>query len=315
MHVVPLRNLARGDAATFLRVRGVPDGAHHALLSFTGGNPLALSLAAAVVVRQDADGTARAADWAPGRDVIATLLPRLVGDPPSPAHRTALEVCAQADVTSEALLRAMMGERAPELFAWLRTQPFIESTPAGLFPHDVVREVLAADLRWRDPDGFAALRRRMYEYLLGRVREASAAQILPAMQALVYLHRTLGHLAKAFEWHSHGLVRELPCTPADEKRVVELVQETEGPESAALARFWLDRQPEAFVVYRSTGTDDIVACLRLAATRRAGRGGRRSGGGRRLGPCAYGRAVASGGAVAVARFHVTRRRTSGLRPP
>ncbi|MEU8866473.1 ATP-binding protein [Streptomyces umbrinus] len=259
MHVVPLRNLARGDAATFLRVRGVPDGAHHALLSFTGGNPLALSLAAAVVVRQDADGTARAADWAPGRDVIATLLPRLVGDPPSPAHRTALEVCAQADVTSEALLRAMMGERAPELFAWLRTQPFIESTAAGLFPHDVVREVLAADLRWRDPDGFAALRRRMYEYLLGRVREASAAQMLPAMQALVYLHRTFGHLAKAFEWDSYGQVRELPCTPADEKRVVELVHETEGPESAALARLWLDRQPEAFVVYRSTGTDDIVA--------------------------------------------------------
>jgi hypothetical protein len=26
-----------------------------------------------------------------------------------------------------------------------------------------------------------------------------------------------------------------------------------------MARFWLDRQPEAFKVYRSTRTDDIVA--------------------------------------------------------
>lgn len=112
LHVVTLRNLARDDAATFLRVRGVPAGAHHALLSFTGGNPLALSLAVAVAVQQDADAARGAADWSPGRDVIARLLPQLVGDPPSRAHRTALEMCAQADVTSEALLRAMMGERA-----------------------------------------------------------------------------------------------------------------------------------------------------------------------------------------------------------
>src|SRR3954451_22773481 len=140
LHVVPLRKLTPGDAAAFLRMRGVPAGAHHAVLSFTGGNPLALSLAAAVAVQQDAEGTRRAADWSPGGEVIATLLSQVVGDPPSPEHRTALEVCAQAEVTSETLLRAMTGERAAELFAWLRAQPFIESTSSGLFPHDVVRE-------------------------------------------------------------------------------------------------------------------------------------------------------------------------------
>ncbi|MEV0221768.1 ATP-binding protein [Streptomyces sp. NPDC050704] len=260
MKVVPLRNLARDDAAAFLRERGVPASAHQTLLSFTGGNPLALSLAAAVAVQQKTDGTPRADDWSPGRDVIATLLPQLVGDPPSRHHRTALEVCAQADVTSEALLRAMMGEPAAEVFAWLRAQPFIESTAAGLFPHDVVREVLAADLRWRDPDGFAALRRRMHQYLLGRVREVPAAQVLQAMQSLVYLERAAGSITDTLVWHSDGAVRVAPCSPADESRVVELVDEAEGAESAAIARFWLDRQPEAFSVYRSNRSDDIVAC-------------------------------------------------------
>lgn len=259
LHVVPLRNLSRDDAATFLRMRGVPAAAHPALLAFTGGNPLALSLAAAVAVQLDADGAPRAADWSPGQDVVATLLPRLVGDPPSPAHRTALEVCAQADVTSEALLRVMMGERAAELFTWLRNQPFVESTASGLFPHDVVREVLVADLRWRDPDGFTALHQRMYQYLLGRVREASDAQVVQAMQALTYLQRAFGRLSETFEWNARGLVRELPCAPADQGRVVELAEEAEGAESAAIARFWLGRQPEAFSVYRSTRTDDIVA--------------------------------------------------------
>ncbi|MFF0087066.1 ATP-binding protein [Streptomyces canus] len=259
LRVVPLRDLARDDAAAFLRARGVPAGSHHALLSFTSGNPLALALAAAVAVRQDADGTPQASDWSPGRDVIATLLPQLVGHPPSPAHRTALEVCAQADVTSEALLRAMMGEDASELFAWLRVQPFIEATAAGLFPHDVVREVLATDLRWRDPDGFAALRGRMHQYLLGRVREAPAARMLQAMQSLVYLERSADHMSGTLVWQHEGVVREMPCTAADKSRVEELVHETEGAESAAIARFWLDRQPEAFSVYRSTRTDDIVA--------------------------------------------------------
>ncbi|MEV0219047.1 ATP-binding protein [Streptomyces sp. NPDC050704] len=260
MQVVPLRNLTEADVEAYLRVRGVPAGAHKALLSFTGGNPLALSLAAAVVVQQDPDGTSRAADWSPGRDVIATLLPQLVGDPPSPEHRTALEVCAQAVVTSEALLRAMLGDDADELFAWLRAQPFIESTEAGLFPHDVVREVLAADLRWRDPEGFAVLHRRMHQYLFGRIREVSAAQSLQAMQALAYLERAPGSITDTVVWHPDGAVREMPCSPADERRVVELVHEAEGADSAAIARFWLDRQPEAFTVYRTTGSDDIVAC-------------------------------------------------------
>ncbi|MER5228067.1 hypothetical protein ABT032_48695, partial [Streptomyces flaveus] len=142
---------------------------------------------------------------------------------------------------------------------WLRAQPFIESTASGLFPHDVVREVLAADLRWRDSDGFAALRRRMYHYLLARVREVPAAQVLQAMNSLVYLDRSLGHLADTLVWDSEDAVREMPCTRDDESRVVELVHLTEGAESAAIARFWLDRQPEAFRVYRSNRTDEITA--------------------------------------------------------
>ncbi|MGP4048438.1 ATP-binding protein [Streptomyces sp. 2A115] len=259
LRVVRLRDLAREDAAAFLRVHGVPAGTHHALMSFTSGNPLALSLAATLAVQRNTGRARGTADWSPGQDVMATLLAQLVGHAPSAAHRTALEVCAQADVTSEALLRAMTGEDAADLFAWLRSQPFIESTASGLYPHDVVREVLAADLRWRDPDGFAALRRRMHHYLLGRVREVPAAQVLQAMNSLVYLDRSLDHLADTLVWDPEDAVREMPCTPDDEGRVVELVHLTEGAESAAIARFWLNRQPEAFKVYRSNRSDEITA--------------------------------------------------------
>ncbi len=38
-------------------------------------------------------------------------------------------------------------EDAAALFSWLRRLPFIEPGPFGLYPHDVVREILEADLR------------------------------------------------------------------------------------------------------------------------------------------------------------------------
>ena len=259
LRVVPLRNLAPEDALAFLRCRGVPDRLHPTLLSFTGGNPLALARAAAVAA-QDGRPAGPAQGWAPNHDVLAALVPRLVGDLPSPEHRTALEICAHAHVTSEALLRALLGDRAPELFAWLRAQPYMECTASGLFPHDVVRETLVADLRWRDPDGFVALHKRMHRYLFRQLRAAPASRMLQATGALLYLYRTDGSMARFHDWRDAGLVHDRPCAPADEARVLELIEEAEGPESARIARYWLDRQPSAFRVYRSARTGDIVAC-------------------------------------------------------
>lgn len=265
LHVSALRNLPPEDAAALLESRGVPQSVHQHLLSFTGGHPLALALAAALV----ADGEGPAAQWSPGHDVVETLLPRLVDNPPSPAHRHALEICAHAYVSTENLLAALMGERAPELFAWLRAQPFIESTANGLFPHDVVRETLEADLRWRDPEGFAALHGSLRRHFFERLRAAPEPMVLPAIGALLYLYRTDGSMSRFHIWSDVGSVYERPCTPADAERVVHLAQEAEGEESAAVVRFWLERQPGAFRVYCSAQTGQVVAFgawLRLTDT-------------------------------------------------
>ncbi|MFJ8186618.1 ATP-binding protein [Streptomyces sp. NPDC096105] len=255
LHVTGLRNLAPGDAAGYLEARGVPHDFHETLLSFTGGNPLGLALAAAVAVKED--GEVRSG-WAPSQDVIATLLPRLVGDIPGPRHRRALEICAHTYVTSESLLRELMGDQAAEVFAWLRDQPFIESTDAGLFPHDVVREALEADLRWRDPDGFAQMHETVHAYLVERVRRVPETRMLPATTALLYLYRAEA-LVDFRKWREGGLVTDEPYRAADRDRVLELAESAEGAESAAIVRYWLDRQPEAFRVYRSTQDGETVA--------------------------------------------------------
>ena len=88
-------------------------------------------------------------------DLVGTLLRRFVEIVPSGLHRRALEVCAIARVTTEGLLREVLGvEDAHEPFSWLRGLSFVESGPEGVFPHDLARDALEADLRWRDPDGY-----------------------------------------------------------------------------------------------------------------------------------------------------------------
>ncbi|MET8981194.1 ATP-binding protein [Streptomyces sp. NPDC004539] len=255
LHTVTLRNLAPHESALLLRHRGVPERLHDRLLSFTGGNPLALSLAAAVAVQ---DG-AVSKDWAPPQNVVATLLHQLVGDLPSPEHRRALEVCAHARVTSEALLRSVLGDRATDLFAWLRRQPFVESTLAGLCPHDAVREVLSADLRWRDPDGFADMHRRLLRAHLKKIRSVPETQLLSAVAALLFLFRADKQMSRLHSWDGEGQVQESLYEPAHREQVMRLARRAEGETSAALVAFWLDRSPEAFRVHLSTRLNTVVA--------------------------------------------------------
>ncbi|CAM5522314.1 ATP-binding protein [Streptomyces aurantiogriseus] len=262
MRTVALRNLTPDEAAAFLDARGVPRRTHDALLAFTGGHPLGLALAAAVAI-QDEESTA---DWEPSRDVVETLLPQLIGEVPSPTHRRALEVCAHAYVTTETLLRAVLGDAAASTFAWLRGLPFVESARSGLFPHDVVRAALEADLRWRDPEGFAELHSRLRRHLFDRIRTVPESGMLPAVGEFMYLYRTDRYMSDFNSWRGEGELVLLPCEPADHPLVIALAAEVEGAESAELVRFWLGRQPEAFRVYRSTRSGESVgfsAWLRL----------------------------------------------------
>lgn len=65
----------------------------------------------------------------------------------------------------------MGGQGIHDIFEWLRELAFIELRSGGLFPHDLAREVLAADLRWRNPDWYAGLHRRACSYYITRLQE------------------------------------------------------------------------------------------------------------------------------------------------
>ena len=175
LRVVSLRNLSPDDSRQYLHACGVDPARHDQLVEQAHGHPLGLSLLADVLVR---GGEAAADPLTP--DLVGTLLRRFVEIVPSGLHRRALEVCALARVTTEALLREVLGlDDAHELFTWLRGLSFVESGPEGVFPHDLARDALEADLRWRDPDGY----RRVFRGIRGSHQRSAADVSAPRATA------------------------------------------------------------------------------------------------------------------------------------
>jgi hypothetical protein len=269
LRIITLRNLEPGDSAALLSSRGVSRGQRAALLAFAGGHPLALSLAAEVATRTPAPAGGPAAGWPPsqpwepGQDVVGRLLSQLVGELPSGQHRQAVELCAHVEYTTEDLLRSVFGDDAPGLFSWLRGLPFVEAGPQGLYPHDIVRTALETDLRWRDPDSYERMHAAARGYLVGQVSQAAEAESIERTRTLLYIYRRSPLIIEAFCFRDPDGEYAEEYRPGDRPELLALTargQSAPVPAPAPeLIAFWLDRQPEAFRVYRRSSTGEVVA--------------------------------------------------------
>lgn len=250
LRVVSLRNLRPDESRRLLDQCGVPNEAHDRLLSVSHGHPLGLALLADVVLR--------GGEAAVGHDAAA-LPPQLVGElvrqfvdvVPSGAQRSALEVCALARVTTEVLLRDVVGaDTAHELFDWLRELSFVESGPEGLRPHDLARDVLDVDLRWRDVEGYKRTFRAVRTHIHRRLAETRGRQQQQAIFDEKYVFRNLPSILSPVDWTSWGFSYPEQAERDDHEWILDLVERWEGAASKKIAQMWLAVQPEAFFVVR-----------------------------------------------------------------
>ena len=250
VRVISLRNLPPQDSRAYLRARGIPEARHPSVLAFTHGHPLALALVADVLTRGERETFSP--ENAP--DVVRVLLERFVQQVPSAAHRRALEVCARTRVTTEALLADVLGPAdAPALFAWLRGLSFVEQGAEGLFPHDLAREVLDADLRWRDPESFRDLHARVLRSLVRRLQARTGREQQRAYFDLVYLSRNSPLMRTYYDWKAMGTAYAEPAAPEDSPAILAMVRRHEGEASERIAAYWLGRRPDAFLAFRGAG--------------------------------------------------------------
>ncbi len=247
IHTLPLRNLSPNESQSYLTKRDIPETAHQTVIDFTHGYPLALSLIADVFAQD------RQISFQPeaAPDVIKTLLQRFVQDVPSPAHRMALEACALVRITTETVLAQMLNQGdVHELFEWLRELSFIESGHQGLFPHDLAREVLITDVRWRNIEWYAQLHQRARNYYTLRLQQTQGQEQHRVLFDYIFLHRDNSAVRPRFIWQENSSLLTDVLRETDKQALLEIVAEHEGEASAKIAAHWLTRQPQNAIVFR-----------------------------------------------------------------
>ena len=231
LRVIALRNLSPEEGREYLRRCGVAEAVHERLLAVSYGHPLGLSLLADQVVRH---GSSR-----PGRRLArprADPRPSIPRHGARPSQREALEACALARVTTESLLRAALDSAdVREVFDWLRDLSFVESGPNGLFPHDLARDVIDRDLRWRDPDNYQIIFRRVQAHLQDQLLTSDPDQRVQGIFDVKFVFRNLPSVVSPVDWQAWGSHVPVPARPEDHAEILDLVRRHEGDDSASIA--------------------------------------------------------------------------------
>lgn len=249
LRVVSLRNLRPAESRKYLSARGVPDARQKEVVDFTHGHPLALALVADVLSQGDEPAPFRP-EQEP--DLVRALLGRFTDQVPSPRHRSALEICAHVRVTTEELLaEALGGDDAAALFDWLRGLSFVEQGPHGVFPHDLAREVLEADLRWRNLEGYRRLHAAARAEIMRRVQSSHGVAQQRALFDFLFLYRNNRIVRSHHDWQTLGQAYAEPATDHDRAAILAMVDLHEGEESAGIAAHWYARQPSGFSAFRN----------------------------------------------------------------
>jgi hypothetical protein len=254
VHLVPLRNLDPSESRRLLRrLRGVPPRHHAAVIEFTHGHPLALALVAEVCATHPS--RVFAPEAAPG--VVRTLLDQFMQEVADPLQRRALELSAVVPATTEAMLDAILDvspDAAERLFDWLAARSFVEVGAQGLILHDLAREVIATDLRWRNADRHRQLTARAHHWYAAR----QTGDAWRAAHAIYYLHRHNPIMANLFRWPEADDLSVDVARPSDLPALVAMVRRHQGEAAARVARHWFGRQLGGVRVARRHAAEPVA---------------------------------------------------------
>jgi hypothetical protein len=173
---IDLGAMAPEEASGLLAAHGVFDERVPAIIDWAAGSPLALALAADAA---SADAGWNAAKSPDRPDILRSLLQRLVETELQDIRPSALSIAVVARSTTPELLRAVLpDEDAEAAYRQLSGLTVTEPLGNGIMMHELVRKVLLADLRQRNPDLERDLRRRIADYLYHRAMAGNPLLII-----------------------------------------------------------------------------------------------------------------------------------------
>jgi hypothetical protein len=267
---IALRNFSPAEAELYLERHNVRGEVARAIVQFSHGHPLALALTA------DAWRSAPDLPFTPAAApaTLATLYDYFVRGVADSERRAALEIAALLHTTTEATLAAVFDGDARSAFAWLRELSFMVVGSRGVFPHDLAREVILAELRWRNPERLAALALRCQHHYTALMKARSGTDLAQTFSDFSFV---VGHnpRLRMMLTDSETNLTSGPLRSSDVPAILDAVQRHEGPTSVVHVQHWLTHQPAAFRVVRGESGEvaAFLAQVRLDLTTAAERGG------------------------------------------
>lgn len=231
MRCIGLDSLSRAESSRLLDVHGVAADARSGVLDLCHGHPLALVLLADEVRRNGQVPSGL------GPDLVRALTKRCVAQAPTALHRAALEACARTRTTTVSLLSEVVdAASAVMLFEWLGEQSYVSSGPEGLWPHDLVRDAIDEELRWRNPETSHALQHAVNRHLIRQLQKGLS--ISHTIFELQYLERRSPMMQRFFDFSALGSVLVKPATAADASGIARLRDTGLPPGERALFDHW-----------------------------------------------------------------------------
>lgn len=259
--VLPLRYLSQEETLSLLGQRAIPAEDQSSVFHFTHGHPLAVSLVC------DAFDQRPDLRFKPENvlDVVQAVLDQFLIDVPGPLHRAALEASSVVRTVTQPLLEAMLEiEGGSELVAWLSSLSFIEIGPSGLYPHDVVRETLVSELRWRNPERYDDLADAARSHYQQRFFDGTGAGQDAVLVDWIFLLRNNPLFRQNFDWSFEDTYFADEWTPSAWPEIEAMLEQHDRKEAAPWVRAWIDRQPEAMVLIRDARAAEICGFLLVA---------------------------------------------------
>jgi DNA-binding CsgD family transcriptional regulator len=227
IHHLALTGLGRTDARAYVALRGVADRQLvEGILRAAGCHPLALALAVDLAPREQPGLLDQSPAW---RDAVRGLVERLLRGLNDAALRDVLDAAAIPRHFDEDLIGEIIGRPASSAFDQLWHLSIVQPAERGLILHDDVRGILLADLQWRRPERYRALRQSTLSALERRMRRAQGAERERLLAERLFLWEDVFARALLFGDAQAGRVWLEPCGPADHAEVL------------GVWRYWLER--------------------------------------------------------------------------
>lgn len=258
-HELALGGLDDADALALIAAMGVEgEDAAARIVRWAHGSPLALALSADARVAGAAED---AVDPTVPREVVASLIRRVVEAELEGAHPRALAAATIARVVTPDLLgAALAGEGDPAAaYEWLRSRSFVEPLGGGLTLHEVVRRAMLVDLMLKDPALEQELRHRIADHLHAR---AVAGDALLMIDLAHLVHDPV--VRWGFSWEGGARFRVDTMGPGDAVTIDQLMARRGIRGWLTMTQRFLDEAPEAPIVVR--GVDGAIHGHALSVT-------------------------------------------------